>query len=44
MALSNDFIRVFKTKVDWGWIAINKPLCETYIDEFHDFNLLAPEF
>jgi len=37
MALSDDFIREFKTKVDWSWISTNVLLNENFIEEFQDF-------
>jgi len=37
MALSDDFIREFKTKVDWSWISTHLPLNENFIEEFQDF-------
>jgi len=37
MALSDDFIRDFKTKLDWGLISSNLPLNENFILEFQDF-------
>ena len=37
MVLSDDFIRDFKTKLDWGLISSNLPLNENFIREFQDF-------
>ena len=37
MALSDDFIWDFKTKLDWGWISPNLPLNENFNREFQDF-------
>ena len=36
MVLSDDFIRDFKTKLDWCWISTNSPLNENFIGEFQD--------
>ena len=37
MALSDDFIRDFKTKLNWRWISANYPLNENFMEEFQDF-------
>jgi type I site-specific restriction endonuclease len=37
MALSDDFIRDFKEKLNWDWISTNLPLNENFIEEFQDF-------
>jgi hypothetical protein len=37
MALSDDFMREFKTKLNWGWISTYKLLSENFIKEFKDF-------
>jgi hypothetical protein len=36
MVLSDDFIRDFKTKLDWCWISTNSPLNENFIGEFQN--------
>jgi hypothetical protein len=37
MPLSDNFIRDFQDKLDWGWISTNLPLNENFIEEFQHF-------
>ena len=37
MALSDDFIRDFKDRLNWGWISTTLPLNENFIEEFQGF-------
>jgi hypothetical protein len=39
MALSDDFIQDFKTKLDWGLISSNLQLNENFIREFQNFKI-----
>ena len=37
VSLYDDFIRVFKHKLDWKWISAHQPLKENFIEEFQDY-------
>lgn len=37
MPLPDDFIRVFKHKLDWKWISAIQQLNENFIEEFQDY-------